>query len=204
MSGNAKVDPKKVEKSASQNSTAGSVSAHASAVKDKRKHAKSERKVDTSQPQLNTAISSSSVIKTPGKKEISDVGVGRRTTSGAVDNKDKDKHEKTEKGILKNKKSRAKSGMDVKKTVVKSKGKPKPHKRTFFESIALSMGFHVGEVTLTDPYAVEAAQALDLQQWHLRRLKLRYVLQIMKYLSVLDRGLIPPLPTCVIHVGLTR
>lgn len=40
--------------------------------------------------------------------------------------------------------------------------------------MAHSFGFHVGEVVLTDPWAIEAAQALDLQQWHLRRLKVRF------------------------------
>lgn len=74
---------------------------------------------------------------------------------------------------MKNKKSKSRSG-DGKKAVVKSKGKPKVQKRSFFEKMAHSMGFHVGEVVLQDPWAIEAAQALDLQQWHLRRLKVRF------------------------------
>ncbi len=64
--------------------------------------------------------------------------------------------------------------MDPKKSVIKSKGKAKPPKKTLMEKMAHSMGFHVGEVILRDPWAVEAAQALDLQQWHLRRLKVRF------------------------------
>ena len=62
----------------------------------------------------------------------------------------------------------------MKKTVVKAKGKVKAQKKSYFEKMMLSMGFYVGEVTLTDPWAIEAAQALDLQQWHLRRLKMRF------------------------------
>lgn len=74
---------------------------------------------------------------------------------------------------MKNKKSRSKS-IDGRKSVIKSKGKPKAHKRTLLEKFAHSCGFHVGEVVLRDPWAIEAAQALDLQQWHLRRLKVRF------------------------------
>lgn len=74
---------------------------------------------------------------------------------------------------MKNKKSKGRS-TESKKSSVKSKGKPKPHKRTLLEKFAHSFGFHVGEVVLRDPWAVEAAQALDLQQWHLRRLKVRF------------------------------
>lgn len=180
MSGNARIEPKRVEKSASQNSTAGSVSSAAAAAREKRKHAKGERGDRKSEPpQLTPATSSTAVIKAPGgKREPSETGVGRRAASGtgtATGDKDKhDKVEKTEKGILKNKKSRSKSGADVRKSTVKSKGKPKPKKRTCTESLMRSMGFYVGEVVLNDPYAIEAAQALDLQQWHLRRLKARF------------------------------
>jgi hypothetical protein len=80
--------------------------------------------------------------------------------------------EKTEKGILKNKKSRVKAGEVTKKP--KAKVKPKGKQRSLFDKIALALGFYVGDVTLTDPYAIEAAQALDLQPWHLRRLKMRF------------------------------
>ncbi len=74
---------------------------------------------------------------------------------------------------MKNKKNRSKS-IDGRKSVIKSKGKPKAHKRTLLEKFAHTCGFHVGEVVLRDPWAIEAAQALDLQQWHLRRLKVRF------------------------------
>lgn len=54
----------------------------------------------------------------------------------------------------------------------KKKGRRKD--KTFFEKIAGSFGFYVGIVTLSDPRAIEASQALDLQPWHLRRLKQRF------------------------------
>lgn len=170
----ARIDPKKVEKSASQGSNAGSVSSAAAAAKEKRKHTKGEGKDKKGEsPSVSPAVSSVGVIKAPLTKKDTEASTGRRTATSSGAGGDK---EKTEKGILKNKKSRTKSGGDVnaKKTNVKAKGKAKAHKRTFFENLALSLGFHVGEVVLTDPYAIEAAQALDLQQWHLRRLKMRF------------------------------
>lgn len=159
---------KKVEKSSSQNSGGGSVSSAAGAARDKRKHGKDKKSVES--PSISPAPSNVGVIKSSGtlKREGTDGASGtRRSAPGGAEK------EKTEKGILKNKKSRSKSG-DTKKPVVKSKGKVKANKRSFFEKIALGLGFYVGDVTLTDPYAIEAAQALDLQQWHLRRLKLRF------------------------------
>ncbi len=36
------------------------------------------------------------------------------------------------------------------------------------------MGFYVGNVILKDPRAIEAAQALDLHQNHLRRLRVKF------------------------------
>lgn len=56
----------------------------------------------------------------------------------------------------------------------KSKKKERKKQRSLFEKFAASMGFYVGIVTLSDPRAIEAAQALDLQPWHLRRLKQRF------------------------------
>jgi hypothetical protein len=160
-----KADPKKVEKSASQNSTGGSVSGAAAAAKEKRKKEGKDKKGGDS-PSVSPATSNVGVIKAPGGKK-EEAAVGRRSTSGASMEK-----EKTEKGILKNKKSRVKAGEVTKKP--KAKVKPKGKQRSLFDKIALALGFYVGDVTLTDPYAIEAAQALDLQPWHLRRLKMRF------------------------------
>ncbi|RYG62973.1 EF-hand domain-containing protein [archaeon] len=64
--------------------------------------------------------------------------------------------------------------VEVKAPPPKKKARVKTKKRTFFEKLALSMGFYVGSVVLHDPRAIEAAQALNLQQWHLRRLKAKF------------------------------
>ena len=159
---------KKVEKSASQG-TAGSVSSHAS--KEKKKDDSSHHSKDKKNGVDGSSVSAVSVgvIKAPGgKKDAPELG--RKGTLPASAAGDKD--QKTEKGILK-KKGRGKTG-EVKKSAVKGKAKKIVKKKTFFEKIALSMGFYVGDVTLTDPWAIEAVQALDLQQWHLRRLKMRF------------------------------
>lgn len=75
----------------------------------------------------------------------------------------------------KDKTSKKKRGSQNAKPIPKKKTpKTRTRKRTFFEKILLSMGFHVGNVVLKDPRAIEAAQALNLQPWHLRRLKARF------------------------------
>ena len=166
---NIRNDPKKIEKSASQGSTSGSV---ASAAKERNKGKEGkEKKGDRS---VHASNSSVGLVRTPtAGKNTSEGGPSRRTATAPGTPGEKDKEGKTEKGILKNKKNRARS-TDVKKSTVKAKGKVKPPKKTFMEKLAHSFGFHVGEVVLRDPWAVEAAQALDLQQWHLRRLKVRF------------------------------
>eukprot|EP01031_Cornospumella_fuschlensis_P045479 gene45479-55660_t len=70
-------------------------------------------------------------------------------------------------------KKKAKS-TEVKAPPPKKKARVKAKKRSFIEKLAISMGFYVGNVVLQDPRAIEAAQALNLQQWHLRRLKARF------------------------------
>lgn len=164
-SANIRGDPKKIEKSLSQGSTTGSVS---SAAREKKKKDGKDKKGDNS---VHSSNSNVGTVRTPAKS-TTEGGTGRRATAPGTP-AEKDKEGKTEKGILKNKKSKGRS-TESKKSVVKSKGKPKAHKRTLLEKFAHSFGFHVGEVVLRDPWAVEAAQALDLQQWHLRRLKVRF------------------------------
>lgn len=102
------------------------------------------------------------IIKTPRK----DDDPSRRQGSG-----------QTEKGILKNKKGeRSKSGKGRESKDSKEKKKPKPRVRqkTLVQKIASNFGVYVGEVKLHDSYAIEAAQALDLKPWHLRRLKRKF------------------------------
>ena len=56
----------------------------------------------------------------------------------------------------------------------KKKRRGKGNKRSVFEKIASMFGIYLGHVVLKDPRAVEAAQALDLQPWHLRKLRSRF------------------------------
>lgn len=79
-----------------------------------------------------------------------------------------------EKGILKNKKTTRLSEQGSKKINKDKKKKAKPRKKTTYEKLAQSMGFYVGNVVLKDPRAIEAAQALDLHQNHLRRLRVKF------------------------------
>lgn len=76
-----------------------------------------------------------------------------------------------EKGILKKKKGR--TGAEVKKKVERVK-REKPKKKSAYEKFAASLGIYVGNVTLKDPRAIEAAQALDLTQSHLRKLRMKF------------------------------
>ncbi len=82
-----------------------------------------------------------------------------------------------EKGILKNNTSSKKSNTRTTNEQVKKKDKkrkPKPRKKSAYEKLAQNLGFYVGNVVLRDPRAIEAAQALDLHQNHLRRLKVKF------------------------------
>jgi hypothetical protein len=78
----------------------------------------------------------------------------------------------TEKSILKSKKSARIN--DQARKVKDKKKKIKPRRKTTYEKIAQSLGFYVGTVVLKDPRAIEAAQALDLNQKHLRRLRVKF------------------------------
>ena len=73
-------------------------------------------------------------------------------------------------GQPKKKKKKKKKGDDDKKSV----GTYKRKKKTMYDQIMGMFGFASGNIQLTDPRAVEAAQALDLQMSDLRRLKYRF------------------------------
>jgi hypothetical protein len=102
------------------------------------------------------------------------------------DHKDADKDKATDRaektsqklqkgGSKKTKKKKKKRPTEV--ITVQQKMKPaksRAKKRTFLEKLARSLGFHFGAVVLKDPRSLEAAQALNLQQWHLRRLKAKF------------------------------
>jgi hypothetical protein len=94
-----------------------------------------------------------------------------KSQSGKVIDSSAQKQSSSEKGILKNKKT-ARSGEQIKKKEKIKKAKPR--KKTLYEKTAQWLGFYVGNVLLKDPRALEAAQALDLHQNHLRRLRLKF------------------------------
>lgn len=101
------------------------------------------------------------VIRTPGaKKATESAQPGKRVPAD-------------QKGILKNKKGGKKSQQVNIKAKPEVK-KPRIRQKTAFQKFMLNFGVYIGTVKLNDPYAIEAAQALDLQQWHLRRLKKRF------------------------------
>ncbi len=58
-----------------------------------------------------------------------------------------------------------------KKAPEKKKKRAKIQKKSAFEKIGAMFGVFLGHVALQDPRAIEAVQALDLQPWHLRRLR---------------------------------
>lgn len=83
---------------------------------------------------------------------------------------DKSQSSKSSKTLTR-KKSRS-DLMKQKKSDKKKKQKAK--QKSLYEKIAQYFGVYVGNVTLHDARALEAAQALDLKPWHLRKLKVRF------------------------------
>lgn len=65
---------------------------------------------------------------------------------------------------------------ELKKAKDKPEKKKKPVRKnkTLYEKIALSFGYYMGPLNITDPYALEAVQALNLSTWDLRKLKARF------------------------------
>ena len=138
--------------------------------------------------------------QTKKKSDKSDAAVSIKSAGAAVSNKvgnpespgkhsskkDKDKDKESEKksgkddkgkkGILKKKGGggRSKGDRNVEKNKQKKKKAPNKKKKSLYEKFAQYLGFYVGKVTITDPMAAEAIQALDLQAWHLRRLRAKF------------------------------
>ena len=113
--------------------------------------------------------SNAAVIKIPGAKVTeNDDGPSKRGRPQPQSSQGKEV-----KSILKKDKSnrRIANSSNVKKD---EKKKAPKKKKSFWEKTAASFGFHVGPVIVTDPNALEAIQALDLQPSHLRRLKAKF------------------------------
>jgi hypothetical protein len=121
----------------------------------------------------SSSLPSKSISTKTDRKSIDLTNATIKTQSGKVVDSNSQKHisSSSEKGILKNKKS-ARSGEQTKKKEKVKKAKPR--KKTLYEKTAQWLGFYVGNVVLKDPRALEAAQALDLHQNHLRRLRLKF------------------------------
>jgi Ca2+-binding EF-hand superfamily protein len=82
---------------------------------------------------------------------------------------------KSDKSLNKSEKKRKKSrSHDMSKKRDEKKKHSRTKHRSLYEKLMLSCGFYVGHVQLKDPRAIEAAQALDLKQWHLRRMKAKF------------------------------
>lgn len=115
------------------------------------------------------------VIKAPGggkkEKETEAVPTGRRKPT--IQSEKKGEEKGNEKGILK-KPSKGRSKASNNRNSTKEPTKKKVVKKTLFDKIGKYLGFYIGTVTLTDPWAIEAAQALDLRQSHLRTLKTQF------------------------------
>jgi len=114
-------------------------------------------------------------IKAPGggkkEKETEPVPTGRRKPTIQSEKKGEEKGN-NEKGILKKPSKGRTKALNNKKE--KEPTKKKVVKKTLFDKIGKYLGFYIGTVTLTDPWAIEAAQALDLRQSHLRTLKTQF------------------------------
>ncbi len=112
----------------------------------------SSTKSNSSKKELDAA--NASIIKSTSKK--SDAIPGQRVPVEKSSKSNKRQH-------------------DVKKTKDKEK-KKKPVKKAkgLYESFFLFFGYYVGPIKLTDPYALEAVQALNLSTWNLRKLKAKF------------------------------
>jgi hypothetical protein len=76
------------------------------------------------------------------------------------------------KGILKKNRSfRANESRQLNTNKKKSKGATLNPKANLFQQFLRNFGFTIGKVVLSDPRAIEAADALDLKQWHIQKLK---------------------------------
>ena len=119
------------------------------------------------------------MIKSAGAKVSNKedaVSSSSRKKSSGVESKEggaaSAKDVKSTKGILK-KKSGGRTKDNSKKGSEK-KVKAKVKKKSAYEKMAASFGFYVGKVTLVDPMAIEAVQALDLGQSQLRTLRAKF------------------------------
>lgn len=119
--------------------------------------------------------SEATIIKAGAKAELDiPISSSRPSTDsssrrGSGKNNTVNNNQASERGSLKRKRSKN----DLKKNN-KAKYKPKQRQRTLNEKFMKWMGFSVGNITVSDPRAIEAVVALDLQPHHLRKLRKKF------------------------------
>lgn len=129
---------------------------------EKKKQLQKEKSKDESKRNVRSSEAGSVIIRDPNGEDVK-LDRGSRSSTLGSDSGSKSALKKKGKGA------------DSKPNMYKKKpGRTKARKRTLTEKVLLAMGFHVGAVALKDPRAVEAAQALNLKPWHLRRLKTKF------------------------------
>lgn len=129
--------------------------------------------------QRGSSKSEAIVLKTPSRDDRSlGGGMSRQASSKSLGDRSQGSatganNNNNLKSAMK-KKGRGNEGAPSKTKKEKPKRRPMKRQKTCYEKFALQMGFFVGDVVLKDPRAIEAAQALDIKQWHLRRLRAKF------------------------------
>lgn len=123
-------------------------------------------------------VGAPTIIKAPSEKNVKGkesaasaaAAKGRKNTPGNEKKKDSDSSNAPIK------KKGAGGGGAAEKNAAKRKTKKKLRQKQggCCASLCQMLGIGGGNIALTDSHAIEAAQALDLQPWHLRRLKQRF------------------------------
>lgn len=153
------------DKSTNSNKSKSSEKKNASKPTSDKKTA-SDRKATTSSSFDSTNTNKSKIIKDPnGKAAVQETAAqtaaktGRRQAPGNSKNEDKDKKN------AKNAKKKDKTGKKV---------KAKPKKKGWLTAMLAEMGIGSQRIVLNDAFAIEAAQALDLHQYHLRIMRAKF------------------------------
>lgn len=115
------------------------------------------------------------MLKTPAKDDASTKNLSKQGSMRGIGEKSPGQTGSTGiKSAMKKKGNGNRGGGGGKPNQKKSKKRPPKRQKTFYEKLAIQFGFYVGDVVLKDPRAIEAVQALDLKQWHLKRLRAKF------------------------------
>lgn len=109
------------------------------------------------------------------EKSISPKGPGMNMNSALSSSTIQSKNNNPKKGRSHSSNINSPDSVGIRKRVKKEKPKKiRAPKKTFEEHLSRALGFHTGNIVLRDPRAIEACQALDLQPWHLKRLRAKF------------------------------